>query len=235
MPKPSNLTLFCFPCAGASASVYFSWRRNAPQWLRIVPVELPGRGARLAQPLLRDFEQVVLQLTDQLLPDFSQPFAFFGHSFGALIAYGVALELRKRGRIAPSALIVACCSAPSRRDDERLTKLDTDDAIVEELRNLKGTPPELFEHSEMLRITVDVASADFAACRSFKRGDAPPLDTDIFVYGGADDDVTEESLDAWRLESSRRTTVEIFAGGHFFLREHESLFLANLFEKMRKI
>ncbi|QGM46692.1 thioesterase II family protein [Methylocystis heyeri] len=228
MPTP-EITLFCFPCAGASASVYYSWRRRSPPWLQVVPVELPGRGARFGEPLIFDFERLARQLSEERQRDLPRSFAFFGHSFGALLCYGVAHELAGRGCSLPLAMFVACCSAPTRRDDERLSRLDNDDAIVAELRSLEGTPKELFEHPELLRLTIDVATADFAACRSFRKKDLPPLDVDIFAFGGRDDEVTPEALDAWGLETSRQSAVELFPGGHFFLQRRESEFLDRLF------
>lgn len=228
-----EITLFCFPCAGASASVYYSWRRRCPPWLHVVPVELPGRGARFGEPLIFDFERLARQLTEERLRDLPSSFAFFGHSFGALLSYGVAHELARRGCDLPLAMFVACCSAPTRRDDEaRLSRLDNDDAIVAELRNLEGTPEELFEHPELLRMTIDVAAADFAVCRSFRKKDLAPLDIDIFAFGGRDDEVTPEALDAWRLETSRQSAVELFPGGHFFLHRQESEFPGKLFGKL---
>lgn len=230
-----RMTLFCFPCAGASASAYFSWRRSSPPWLHIAPVELPGRGGRLGEPLISDFERLVGQLAEERRRDISRPFAFFGHSFGALLSYGVAHELARWGCDLPLAMFVACCSAPTQRDDERLSNLNNDNAIVAELRNLGGTPNELFEHPELLRLMIDVAAADFSACRSFRKKDVPPLEVDIFAFGGQDDDVKPEALDAWRLETSRQAVVELFPGGHFFLRQQENQFLANLFTKLSNL
>ncbi|MFO6015427.1 thioesterase domain-containing protein, partial [Pseudomonas aeruginosa] len=41
--------LFCLPYSGASAMTYSRWRRKLPAWLAVRPVELPGRGARMAR------------------------------------------------------------------------------------------------------------------------------------------------------------------------------------------
>ncbi|MGD9658916.1 MAG: thioesterase II family protein, partial [Methylocystis sp.] len=77
-------TLFCFPCAGASAATYNRWRNRLPSWLRIEPVELPGRGARIAQEPIDDFASLVTQLTAELSRRLPPDYAFFGHSMGAL-------------------------------------------------------------------------------------------------------------------------------------------------------
>ena len=40
------------------------------------------------------------------------PFAFFGHSMGALISFEVARQLRRQGDSAPAGLLVSVCPAP---------------------------------------------------------------------------------------------------------------------------
>ncbi|WP_233446937.1 thioesterase II family protein, partial [Ideonella azotifigens] len=58
----SGVDLLCLPCAGASATMYLRWRRQLPPWLRVQPVELPGRGSRLDESAATDFETLVAQL-----------------------------------------------------------------------------------------------------------------------------------------------------------------------------
>ncbi|MBL1255633.1 alpha/beta fold hydrolase [Methylocystis sp. Sn-Cys] len=141
------LSLYCFPCAGGSANSFLRWRPSLPPWIRIRPVELPGRGVKIREPLLRDFDAVVENLTQELVRESSDRCVFFGHSLGALIAYRCVHALRTRGKGEPMALIAACSAAPSRRRDERLARLKTDADLIGELVRLNGTPPELFTAS----------------------------------------------------------------------------------------
>lgn len=60
------LDLYCLPCAGASASVYLRWRRQLPAWIEVLPLELPGRGMRLGEPLVEDFQTLVEQLCEEI-------------------------------------------------------------------------------------------------------------------------------------------------------------------------
>ena len=123
-------TLFCFPCAGASAATFARWRKLVPSWIRIEPVELPGRGARIAEEPIDDFDRLVARLTEELFPRLPSNYAFFGHSMGALLAYGCTSELTERRIGAPSVLMLACCSAPSRRDNDRFSRLQSDDELI---------------------------------------------------------------------------------------------------------
>ena len=230
-PKP--LTLFCFPCAGASAATYIRWRKQLPDWISVEPVELPGRGARIMERLIDDYASLVDRLSDELAGALPANYAFFGHSMGALLAYGCAHRLRDRRERSPRALILACCAAPTRRDEERLARLRTDDALLQELKNLNGTPMDVFEHPELLRLTLDILRADVGICASFRRFERAPLDFGLRIFGGVDDEIEEERLAAWSLETSTAATLEMFDGGHFFFRDRESEFLASLRNALR--
>lgn len=230
-----QLTLFCFPCAGASAAGYLRWRRQVSNWLHIQPIELPGRGSRVSEPPYRDFDSLVQRLTDEIAPNLPKTYAFFGHSLGGLLAYGCAHRLRETGAHLPRAVLTVCSAAPSRRDDEHLARLNGDDELIQELRKLNGTPAELFEHPELLRMTLDLAAADFSVCGSYRHEPRRPLETKILVFGGRSDDIEEEALAAWQAESSLPTTLQMFDGGHFFMRDDEPKFLARLQESLRSL
>ncbi len=226
------LSLYCFPCAGGSANAFLRWRRSLPPWIRIVPVELPGRGARINEPLLRDFDAVVENLLQGLARDALDHCVFLGHSLGALLAYGCAHALRAQGKGEPMALIAACSAAPSRRRDERLARLKTDEDLIGELVRLNGTPPELFKSKELLRLALDTLAADFAACSSFSFKKREKLSLDIVVLGGRDDTIEEDALSAWREETLGQTALHMFAGGHFFFNESENAFFARLISEL---
>lgn len=221
------LTLFCFPCAGASATNYLRWRRQVPAWLRIEPVEPPGRGSRLNEALLRDYGAAVDDLSTILLRRVQGRYALFGHSMGALLAYGCALRLARTGAPPPSALAVAAAAAPTQRPP-RANRQRPDTELIDDLRRLDGAPKELFEDQAVLRATLDTLAADYDVCDSFAMTRERQLSIPIFVYGGTADSIGGEQLSAWRRESSEASTVTMFEGGHFFLRERETLFLRQL-------
>ncbi|GAB1715814.1 MAG: thioesterase [Nitrobacter sp.] len=227
------MALFCFACAGASAAPFQRWRRQAPPWLRIVPVERPGRGIRLGEPHVRTFEEIIRLLTREISRDLPQNYALFGHSLGALLAFGCAQEIRRRGLHPPKALAVAGSAAPSRRDDSRLTSLSTDQDFINELRRQCGTPEEIYASPELLRLILDATAADFAVCASFQYRPMAPLSIPVFIFGGRRDEIKEQALEAWRVETTADTACDLFEGGHFFLREHEAEFLTMLTSRLK--
>lgn len=125
--------------------MYLRWKRQLPAWIEVYPVELPGRGERLGESLIDDFESQVVRLCEEQATRMRGDFALFGHSMGALLAYGMAARLRDVGRPQPRMLFASGSAAPSMRDSERLAGLDNDKALIADLRQQGGTPEEVFE------------------------------------------------------------------------------------------
>lgn len=225
---PASLTLLCLPCAGASATMYLRWRRVLPRWIEIVPVELPGRGARLGEPFAIGFDAMVDLLCREQGHVMQGQFALLGHSMGALLAYGMAHRLMGAGQDLPAALIVSGSAAPARRDGSRLALENDDEGLIADLRKQGGTPEEVLADEELLRITLDVLGADYRVCKSFQYARKPRLPVPIHVWAGRDDDIGAEHVYAWAEEAGRGMSLDWFDGGHFFIRQQEERVLAAL-------
>lgn len=239
------MRLLLLPCAGASATMYLRWRRALPPWLRLVPLELPGRGARFGEPFVDDFETLVDRLCDEHAGEFHGRYALLGHSMGALLAHGVARRLQALSRPLPRLLVVSASAAPSRRDPTRFEGLRDDASLIAELRRQGGTPDEVFGNAELLRMTLDTLAADYRVCASYRprspSSSMSPstsssqlrLPMPIHAWGGRDDAIVARDLDAWSLETTGRFELDWFDGGHFFIRQQESLVLAALERALR--
>lgn len=218
------LNLLCLPYSGASAMVYRRWRRKLPAWLRVVPVELPGRGARLVEPLQTDMHGLARQLADEQCRATQAPYAVLGHSLGALVAFELVHALRALGCPAPVALFACGTAAPTRREgydtrDWRQPKSDAE--LIAELRALQGTPEEVLANAELMSLTLPVLRADFLLCGRYRYRQRPPLQCPLHVLGGEADKASEEQLLAWRQESLGDFSLARFPGGHFFIHEQE--------------
>lgn len=222
----ASVSLLCLPCAGASATMYLRWRRLLPRWVHIVPVELPGRGGRLSERLVRNFDELVAQVCAEQAEMLRGNFAIFGHSMGSLLAYGVTRRLQSMGRPLPLALLASGSCAPSRRDPARFAGRTDDASLEAELRKQGGTPEEAFESAELMRITLDMLGADYRVCESFRYREEAPLPMPVHVFAGREDDIDAASVHAWSAEAGGVFTLDWFDGGHFFIRQQESQALA---------
>jgi surfactin synthase thioesterase subunit len=121
--------LFWFPHAGggASAAARFRVARYS-----VCPARLPGRESRLKEQAFESMAQLVDALAAAIEPYTPQPFAFFGHSMGAVVAFELVRLLRKRGRPLPGRLIASAARAPQFRrnhvgaQDENITHAHLD-------------------------------------------------------------------------------------------------------------
>lgn len=219
--RSAVVELLCLPCAGASATMYLRWRRLLPEWIRVVPIELPGRGMKLGEPFIEDFDALLDRLAAQVPGLATGRYALFGHSMGGLLAHALARQLAATSLPQPQALFVSACAAPSARDPERFVGLD-DAALIADLRQQGGTPEAVFADEELRTMALQALRADYRVCASFVHdGCAAPLSIPLHVLAGRHDRIPPRSMQAWQGEAAAPITLDWFDGGHFFIREHE--------------
>lgn len=224
-PRPqARIRLLCLHPAGAGASFYQDWSTALPADVELLAVQLPGREGRFVEPPLHDYEQAVAATHAALRPYLARPYALFGHSMGALLAYGVALAARRHGDPAPARLFVSGTTGPgvARRNTGRGGW--TDDELVAELVQLGGTPKEVLDSAELLSLILPLLRADFTLCDTFETsaafsvGAQPPLDCPVSILGGDEDERPAADLAPWSAVTSGDSIQRGFPGGHFFLR-----------------
>jgi len=161
------------------------------------------------------------------------PFALFGHSMGALIAYELTRRLEEGGGTAPTLLIASAARPPHlmRRADPLHSLPDR--AFREALRELEGTPEAVLEHDELMELLLPTLRADFELCETYEYRDRPPLACPILVVGGAEDrSVAPGLLREWVKMTRGGFSELILPGGHFFLDAHGPAILKRIEEKM---
>ncbi|NMR26567.1 thioesterase [Pseudoalteromonas sp. NEC-BIFX-2020_015] len=231
MMKP-EITLYCLPCAGSSVAMYQRWGSSLAANINVVGIELSGRGSRFSEPLRTTFSDMVDDIILKLPVEFPARFALFGHSMGGLLAYGVCLKLVQQNRPLPEHLFVSACAAPTHRNNQRFTNLDTHESIIEDLKCLGGTPKEVFEHPDLLDMVVAIFAADIAVCLSFKYQPHPLLKVPVSVLAGDQDSMTEQHYLAWQDITNSVIDYRIFCGGHFYLQPQQDALLAYITNKL---
>lgn len=223
--------VYCLPHAGGSASAYLAWSRSHEvPGVRLIPVELPGRGTRLREPLLDSMDDVVDGLLTVLAGRPAQErFLLFGHSMGAQIAYETTRRLSESGGPMPRAVVVSGCrpaGAPvalplhDRSDDELLR------GVVE----LGGTPAEILAHPEMLEMLLPLMRADLGLLARYMTNVRPTvLNCPVTALGGTDDRLAgPEWITGWRSLTSGTFRHRILPGDHFFLHSRPAEVLAEI-------
>ena len=222
-----RLRLFCFPFAGAAASTFREWPNGLPADVELCAVQLPGRETRMREAPLVRMDEMVASLADGLRGLLDEPFAFFGHSMGAFIAFELARELRRSGARGPSHLVVSAARAPHRPSSRRPLYALPEAQFVDELGGMNGTAPEVFAHPELRQLVLRILRADCALCETWVYRPEAPLDCDITVLGGLQDrEVDRDQLEAWRELTTGACTLRMVPGDHFFIRSARPQVLA---------
>ncbi|MFG2452921.1 thioesterase II family protein [Streptomyces sp. NPDC048512] len=99
-PQP-QLRLFVFHHAGGSHLAYRDWPARFPAGWQVHLPDAPGRGPRDERPALHDTDALVDHHLRTLGDTLTGPFAFFGHSLGAVVAYELTRRLVDEGRTPP--------------------------------------------------------------------------------------------------------------------------------------
>lgn len=206
--------LICLPHAGGGALAYLSWRRALAPHVEVLPALLPGRDDRGGERPVSDIGTLVTELAAAVADRADRPFALYGHSMGALLAFELAHALTELGE-APVCLIVSGCDAPHRRKPAHGPD-ETDEELAAVLLELGGTDPEILGHPVLLGTVIRTLRADLALERRYRFRPRPPLSAPVTAVAGADDPyVTWDGLAAWSELTRGRARVELVRGGHF--------------------
>ncbi|MGB2677420.1 MAG: alpha/beta fold hydrolase, partial [Candidatus Acidiferrum sp.] len=234
-PNPqARLRLFCFPYAGTGASIFRTWSDGLPADFEVCPVQFPGRGTRLMETPFTQLEPLVQALAQALGPLLDKPFAFFGHSLGALVGFELARQLRRQSGVQPVRLFVSADRAPQLPHRDRPIHVLPEGEFLVELRCLNGIPGKVLEEVELMQTMLPVLRADLAVCETYVYSTEPPLNCPISTFGGLQDRrVSRGDLEAWRDQTSASFSLRMFPGDHFFWHTTQPLLLQVLSQDLR--
>lgn len=211
--------LFCFSDAGEGASAYLGWSSALGGSIEVCAAQLPGRETRAPEtPLLR-INRLAEELADAVTVLSDCPFALFGHGIGALFAYVVAQELRRRGAPSPMRLFVSGHAAPDAPARPPPTHLLPCDALIDELRRRESTRAAMLADPSLRSVLLPILRADLAVSESYRHATESPLAVPISAFGGkADPCASPTDLGRWRFHTRASFERRLFEGGHLYVR-----------------
>lgn len=219
-PVPMVPRLVCMPHAGGSASVYAPLARKLSEALDVLAVQYPARQDRRAEPPADSILDLATRIADRLaaMAD-DRPYALFGHSMGALVAYETARILQNGSTPPPTRLFLSGRGAPG-PTPARHDQLEGDAEILAAVRSLGGTGTAVLDDRELLDMVMPALRADYGALASYRWQDGPVLNIPLTVLvGDADPVAPVASAAGWARQTDQDNEVLVFSGGHFFLNE----------------
>jgi medium-chain acyl-[acyl-carrier-protein] hydrolase len=231
----ARLRLFCFPFSGGAASFYNTWMSDLPWEIELCPVQLPGRGGRFRETPYTDMSPLVYSLSGIIRLYSDVPFAFFGHSVGALIGFELARELRKRDGLGPVHLFVSGRRAPHIPHRGPFKHKMPGSELIQTLRQYNGTPELVLKEPDLMEIFLPILRSDFSVGETYTYGDDRSLDCPITAFGGSNDEETShDDLMAWGEHTNADFRIKVFSGEHFYLKRAQAQLLHEITVDLKK-
>jgi surfactin synthase thioesterase subunit len=169
------------------------------------------------------------------LPDVLEGrFAFFGYSYGSIVAFELTRELRRRQAPTPEHLFVCAAEAPQQPRRLDPVRFLADAQFLTKIGQRYGPlPPMLLADPEALRLALGILRADLEALETYTCEHEPPLPCAITALRGRDDVlVGSAAFEAWRHHTGRQFAAYILHGDHFFLKGSTDQVLAIVREQL---
>jgi medium-chain acyl-[acyl-carrier-protein] hydrolase len=222
--------LFCFPHAGVGPSVFRGWADDLPVDTEVCLIQLPGRESRLREAPLSSIPSLMPMLVEAMSTLVDKPFALYGHSLGALVAFECALHLRRLHQVEPIQFFVGATPAPGlpwRHSPVR--SLPEEDFLRAMEERYGALPREVLADAEMRALVMPILRADVTAFETYKYSPEPPLNCDLTAFGGIHDHmVNRAELEAWRDHASGRFRLQMVNGNHLFLKSCRTQLLESI-------
>jgi surfactin synthase thioesterase subunit len=214
------LRLFVFHHAGGSHLLYREWPARLPAHWDVRLMDAPGRGRLTGEPPIDDAGELAAFFLRRLAADLTGPFAFFGHSMGALVAYEMTRRLAAEGRELPVWLGLSARGAPRPLGENTRRHALPDEELRLHLAAMGGTPVEVLRDPDLWEMFAPAIRNDLKLVESWRPlADTPALTMPVAVYGGMKDVVVPpERLAAWEQHAEHFQGLRMSEGGHFYFQ-----------------
>jgi surfactin synthase thioesterase subunit len=222
--RTGGIRLFCLPHAGAGASVFRGWAELLGPGIQVTAVQLPGREDRIRDRPHDDLRTLLDELVPVLAGTLDGPYALFGHTMGALIAFEAARRLVAEGAPPPLHLFASAHGAPHAPYRNRYVSGLPEPDFRRAMMAQNGLPDMAAREVAFLNLLLPTLRADFRLCETYEYVEGAPLPCRLTVLTGADEDVHPMDLALWRELHTGRFRIRVIDGDQrFVVRERRQV------------
>lgn len=225
LPRPeARLRLLCFPYAGGGLSVFHAWPPEFPPEIEVWAIQYPGRERRHREPPISQMPELIRDLSAAMAGKLQKPFACFGNSLGALVAFELIRSLRQNHGLLPVRLFASACAAPHVvANPSPIHTLPEEQFVQEVVRRYQAIPDVVLQDAELLKFYLPALRADFSVLETYQYHAEPMLDCPISAFAGdSDATVPQWSVEPWRDQTNREFRLRMLPGNHFFIQSQRT-------------
>ena len=215
-----KIKLFCFPYAGGSSTIYNKWNPFLDDRIILEPIELPGRGLKIKEDLIASLEELIDYIMIRIRSDIfsGDLYALFGHSMGALIVHQLLEKFLEEKIPMPIHAFFSGREAPHIERKTKNYHLMDDEAFIDSVKKMGGTPPGFFEHPELVNVFLPVLKNDFqiADTEAYNRNYLK-RSLNVTALFGKEERFCETEREGWKDYTSGICSIKYFEGDHFFI------------------
>lgn len=247
-PRPvaePRARIFLLHHAAGSHRVFADWVGHFPQDWEVCLLEAPGRRRLSHLPASRSAATLAGFFHERIRTRLDRPYALFGHSMGAAVAFELAAQLHRAGAALPHWLGVSACRAPAHAADAlhlphgappRPLHALPDPELRTALARMGGLPDRALADEEVWRRLAPRIRDDFRLAEEWRPSAArAPHPVALSLFGGAQDPVvTHRQLLAWEEAAARPVGRHLYRGGHFYFRSHTRAVVGRIVSEARR-
>ena len=219
-----NARIIMFPYAGGGASIFRKWK-DFLENIRLYAVQYPGRENRMLEEPIKDFDILLNEVYKNLISIISDgiPYYLFGHSLGTKLVYELTLRIMNHNMKKPSGIIISGGKAPCFKEENPIYHLDDID-FIKGINRYSGTPEEIIQNIEIMKIFLPMLRADFMIDETYQRKEIEKIDVPILGLMGTDDkELKIEELKKWEEYTTKDFQYRYVEGGHMFINTNTEL------------
>ena len=220
----ARLRLFCFHGVGGSGLWFKNWSKNWQSDIEVYPVELPGRVTGSKEKPFTEFLPLIKTLGKIISHKIDSPFAFYGHSMGALICFELAHLLQQEYCLSPIHLFISGCWSPHYHRDTSSKKLKQRNNLdLNSLVEIFDIPPSVVKEGSFLQRNIPIFEADSKLLQSYSQTTKELLNCPISVFGGIEDPIaSKKDILEWCHHTTSTFKLQMLPGKHMFIRDSEN-------------
>lgn len=234
--RQARLRLFCCHPAGRGASTFVPWANLLPKEIELCCIQLPGRESRMRETPFNRLPPLLDNLEESIFPLLDRPFALFGASMGAIVAFELARRLRQTYSILPVHLFLASRRAPQTPERLPLIAHLPDAPFLQEVQSRYNSIPEIIRSDkDLMEMFIPLLRADFLLIETYPYTPEAPLDCPLTALHGATDSIVlADEMAAWQVHTARSFRQITYQGGHFFFNEQPARVVEDLITEIKR-